>query len=169
MPKKVTAHKRPGNLKLQTRLTGFLQSSPPRNLSTHKTPSKRRRRIATPSSDESTQSKDGADGGDSDVGVIHFEEETVETGGEDESPRRPKRRRTTDRFDENEAEDDEEHVGIPVRWKGKGKIKVMVDTDDDSSPPHRKLIKGVRPPTPEDDDGSVDETRKLPTCDIRLL
>ncbi|KIM65300.1 hypothetical protein SCLCIDRAFT_1212467 [Scleroderma citrinum Foug A] len=164
MPKKVTVHKRSGNLKKQTRLPGFLQSSLQSSPGNYKTPSKRRRRIATPSSssssDESTQSKDGADGSDSDVKVIRFEAETVETGGEDESPRRPKRRRTANRFDENEAEDDEEHLGIPVRWKGKGKMKV-VDTDDDSSQPRRKLIKGVRPPTPEDDDDSVDETQVL--------
>lgn len=157
MPKKATSHKDSKNRQRQTRLTGFLPSSS--NKSSHKTSLKRTRKITTPSSDESTGTEKSADcGSHSDVGAIRFEAETVDIDDEDESPRRPKRRRTTDRFDENGVEDDEERIGVPVHWKGKGKIKTIVDSDDESQP-RRKLIRGVRPPTPEDDDDSVDEAR----------
>ncbi|KAL4074404.1 hypothetical protein V8B97DRAFT_1949545 [Scleroderma yunnanense] len=161
MPKKTTAHGHSRTLKQRT-LTGFLQSSPPaesRGKSTHKTPSKQRRRAKIPSPEESAQSGDEGNG-DSDVGVIRFEAETIEISDEDASPRRPKRRRTNDIFREREPEDDEELIGIPVRWKGKGKMKAIVDSDDESQP-RRKLVKGARPLTPEDDEDDVDETQIL--------
>ena len=44
----------------------------------------------------------------------------------------------------------EETIVVP-RYR-KGKNKIVLDSDDDTRPRKRKLIKGKRPPTPEEDD-----------------
>lgn len=143
----------------QQTLLGFLGSSPsssPSDLSP-KSPSpgpskrKRTRKVSSSSSSHSDKVQDV----DSDVGAIHFEAEVVEISDEDHSPRRPKRRkglagahaipvRTTS------DESLEETIVVP-RYR-KGKNKVVLDSEDDTRPHKRKLIKGIRPPTPEEDD-----------------
>lgn len=101
---------------------------------------------------------------DSDVGAIKFEPQVIDVSDEDDSPRRPSARRfkksfvVTDSLPDMAASDDslEDHIGIPIAWKGskkgKRKRKAIADSDDESQPRKRKLIKGARPPSPE---GSV--------------
>lgn len=113
---------------------------------------------------------------DSDVGAIKFEPEVipVDASDEDDSPRRPSTRRlkkslvVTDNQPDVTSSDDllEDRTGIPMGWKGskKGKRKrnAIAESDDESQPRRRKLVKGARPPSPE---GSVidevDENGKL--------
>ena len=145
-------------MKQQT-LTGFLGSSPlrspPKNLSSKR---KRARKISSSSSSPLDNTKDT----DSDVGAIRFEPEAIEISDEDHSPRRPKQskslvgahaipRRTTS------DESLEETLAVPRNRKGKN--KVVLDSDDDARPRKRKLIKGIRPPTPEEDDNDIFEAK----------
>lgn len=119
-------------------------------------------------SPEPSQSDDETGSADSDVGAIQFEPEVIDISDEDESPRRPKRRKSlmvTDTLPERAPSDDslEENIGVPVHWKGKkGKAKFVEESEEESQPRRHKLIKGVRPPTPEEDDvmDEVDENRK---------
>lgn len=147
----------------QQTLLGFIDSSPPSSPSNSspKSPSpgpskrKRARKISSSSSTHSDKVQDT----DSDVGAIHFEPEVVEISDEDHSPRRPKKRKSlvgahaipTRTVSEKSLE---ETIGIP-RYR-KGKNKVVLDSDDDTRPRKSKLIKGIRPPTPEEDDDILD-------------
>lgn len=115
---------------------------------------------------------------DSDVGAIKFEPEVIDVNDEDDSPRRPSTRRLkrslviTDSLPDVVASDDslEDRIGIPVIWKGskkgKRKRKAIVDSDGESQPRRRKLVKGARPPSPE---GSViDEVDENDIIESRL-
>lgn len=129
---------------------------------------------------------DVEDGGDSssDPGKIHFEPEVVSVSDSEEevksSPRRPaasqakKRRRVANSDDEGvvvvSTDTEDENIGVPVRWKGKAKeVKgkptvVHSDSEEEEQPRRRKLVKGIRPPTPEEDDlmAEVDESSQSP-------
>lgn len=48
----------------------------------------------------------------------------------------------------------EETIGAPGHRKWKN--KAVLDSEDDTRPRKRKLIKGIRPPTPEEDDDILD-------------
>lgn len=148
----------PQKFKQQT-LFGFLSSSPPSSPSTllpnnHRPGSSKRKRTRKISSSSSSHSDKALDT-DSDVGAIHFEPKLVDISDEDHSPRRPKGRKslagahaipTRTMSDESLEETIEE-----PRYR-KGKNKVVLDSEDDTRPRKRKLIKGRRPPTPEEDD-----------------
>ncbi|KAI0054104.1 hypothetical protein FA95DRAFT_1551909 [Auriscalpium vulgare] len=118
---------------------------------------------------------------DSDVEGIRFEPRKVpallsENEDEDQSPRRPKgkRRRVAESRTVSPPAasvidldtDNEEPVAPSKRWKGKGVTRRRrVDnsgSDTDELPKARKLMKGVRPPTPEDIE-EVDQTHILDT------
>ncbi|KIL00117.1 hypothetical protein PAXRUDRAFT_821997 [Paxillus rubicundulus Ve08.2h10] len=146
----------------QKTLIDFLNSSPPSSPG----PSKRKREpIPPPTHPEEVVS--GSE--DSDVGAIHFDPEILDVSDEDQSPRRPKRRKSivvVDTVPEHELSDDslEENIKVSVRWKGKkGKAKTIYDSEEDVQPRRRKLIKGVRPPTPEEQSvlDEVDENQIL--------
>ncbi|KAG1715708.1 hypothetical protein ID866_1471 [Astraeus odoratus] len=161
MPRKASAYDHAGKLKQQT-LTGFLHTSPPSSPSKSAT-EKRKRRLETPSSEEHSQVTD-EESNDSDVGAIHFEADAIEPSDEDASPRRAKRRRipvVTDDLDEQLPMDDEENVEAPVPRTRKGKASIIVDSEDELQPRRRKLVKGVRPPTPSDDEDDIDENQIL--------
>lgn len=142
----------------QQTLLGFLGSSPPSSPSNpSKSPSpgpskrKRTRKISSSSSTHFDKVQDT----DSDVGAIRFEPEVVEISDEDHSPRRPKRRKSlagAHAIPTRTISDEslEETIGVPRHRKGKN--KVVLDSDDDIRPCKRKLVKGIRPPTPEEDD-----------------
>ncbi|KAH7889668.1 hypothetical protein F5I97DRAFT_1846179 [Phlebopus sp. FC_14] len=167
------AYKAESPRKLKQRpITSFLNSSPPsspdRTPKTSFKPSKRKRTTVTSSSGASRSGNEESSS-DSDVGAIKFEPEVLSIGDEDESPRPPKRRRNrvvTDGSLGHAVSDDslEENIGVPVRWnRKKGKLKQVVESEEESQPRKRTLIKGVRPPTPEDDDilDDVDENQIL--------
>ncbi|KIJ69366.1 hypothetical protein HYDPIDRAFT_80164 [Hydnomerulius pinastri MD-312] len=167
MPRRANTKESTNRLKQQT-LVGFLNSSPPSSpaklFPTTPGPSKRKRKPPTPST-EGSQSGDGADSADSDVGAIQFEPEVIDVSDGEESPRRPKRRKSqvvTDGLPEHAVSDIslQENSGVPARWKGKkGKAKAVEDSDEESQPRRSKFTKGIRPPTPEEDDvlDDVDE------------
>ncbi|KIJ17435.1 hypothetical protein PAXINDRAFT_10268 [Paxillus involutus ATCC 200175] len=160
MPRRDKASQSPKKYKQKT-LIGFLNSSPPSSPG----PSKRKREPIPPP----THLEVEAGSEDSDVGAIHFEPEIMDISDEDQSPRRPKRKKSivvTDTIPERELSDDslEENIKMPVRWKGKkGKAKAIHDSEEDAQPRRRKLIKGVRPPTPQEDSvlDEVDENQIL--------
>lgn len=133
-----------------------------------------RRRARSPTSSEGEGSQS------SDAGVIHFEPEIIELDDdEDASPRRPINRRSARHaivgsqaknplvFDDN----DEEAEDAEVPRKGKAGVKrrsaVMnfEEEEEEVKPKKRKLVRGVRPPSPEEDEYSlmneVDEERKI--------
>ncbi|KZT09438.1 uncharacterized protein LAESUDRAFT_694923 [Laetiporus sulphureus 93-53] len=106
----------------------------------------------------------------SDVGDIHFEPQAPDVAGdnEDESPRRPKTQRLRRRMrsvtsdDENNVASQatsEDEAESPVTWRGnvrKGKRKqtlILGDSDEEEQPLRkRKLVKGVRPASPEENE-----------------
>lgn len=119
---------------------------------------------------------------DSDVGAIKFEPEVISVDASDEdddSPRRPSSTRRfkkslviTDNQPDVASSDDsmEDRIGIPTVWrgskKGKRKRNAMADSDDDSQPRRRKLVKGARPPSPEGD--VIDEVDENYIIESRL-
>lgn len=170
----------------QDTLDTFVGSSSPIPADTHaKTPSPARkirqaRTTTLPSRDRQDRSQAKADTNNdpdegsesSDVAAIHFEPQVIDlTEEEDEpAPVRPiaQKRKTRIRragSEEHSVSSQEAAVGVPVIWKGRkasGKRRLLVSTDDeDKSEPRykqRKLIKGVRPPSPEADElGLMDE------------
>lgn len=109
----------------------------------------------------------------SDVGAIAFEPKVIEiSDSEDEkksSPRRPvttrhlrRRRAKSDGDDDSTVSDSlsEENIVSPIVWKGKGKagpgkrkqVIAASESEEDVRPKKRKLVRGERPPTPEEDD-----------------
>ncbi|KAI6028429.1 hypothetical protein F5J12DRAFT_805362 [Pisolithus orientalis] len=169
MPRRAVAHGKSGRLKQRT-LHDLVYSSPPSSPPPmkHQFLSNRKRRALTPSESEESSRSSSSDerNDDSDVGAVRFEAETGETSDGDASPRRPKRKRVrlaTDSLDERSPDDEEVNVGIPVQWKGKGKgkRKTVVDSDGESEPHRPRLIKGARPPTPDDEEDEVDESHIL--------
>ncbi|KAI6109012.1 hypothetical protein EV401DRAFT_1998574 [Pisolithus croceorrhizus] len=161
MPRRDVAQ---GRLKQKT-LAGFVHSSPPSSPQSNQRPlpNRKRRAPTTSESEESSRSSSDENEDDSDVEAIRFEPEAAGISDEDASPRRPKRKRvhlTVDNLGER-SDDDEVNVGIPVRWKGKSKRKVVVDSDSEPQPRKSRLIKGARPPTPDDEEDEVDQSHIL--------
>ncbi|KAG0707720.1 hypothetical protein DFH29DRAFT_895079 [Suillus ampliporus] len=160
MPRKASnsPYASPKKMKQKT-LTGFLfPSSPPASpppTPVKKRQEKRKHEVLTIDSEESDDTAH-----DSDVGAIRFEPEIIDVSDEDDSPRRPstKRRKkslvVTDSLPDVAGSDGslEDGIGIPIRWKGskRGKRKAIADSDDESQPRRRKLVKGARPPSPEE-------------------
>src|ERR1700729_2850352 len=126
MPRKAESSS-PKKLKQKT-LIGFLSSSPagPSAAPTPQTPkrakpkARKRRRVASPESDQdadhNTASSDG-----SDVGAVHFEPEVIDLSDEDESPRRPTTKRRTPRVRAESASPDEEEMSAANFGKSSGK------------------------------------------------
>ncbi|KAI6005918.1 hypothetical protein EDD15DRAFT_2214729 [Pisolithus albus] len=153
---------REGRLKQKT-LAGFVHSSPPSSPQ-HPLAKRKRRAPTTSDSEESSPSSSDENDDDSDVEAIRFEPEAAGISDEDASPRRPKRKRvhlTVDNLGKQHSDDDEVNVGIPVRWKGKSKRKVVVDSDSEPQPRRSRLVKGARPPTPDDEEDEVDQSHIL--------
>lgn len=118
----------------------------------------------------------------SDPGKIHFEPRSPSAFDTDEdetksSPRKPtlsqqyKRKRMVESDAEGaivglDSDSNDEMIGVPFVWKGKakdtGKKRRVIQSDSDEERPRKKkLIKGVRPPTPEPDMmDEVDESSK---------
>ncbi|KAG1756738.1 uncharacterized protein EDB91DRAFT_1094178 [Suillus paluster] len=158
MPRKANKSPSPKKMKQKT-LAGFLfSSSPPSSpppAPVKKRQAKRKREVLAVDSDESDDAAQ-----DSDVGAIKFEPETIDISDEDNSPRRPstKRRKkslvVTDSLPDMAGSDGslEGGIGIPTRWKGnkKRKRKAIADSDEESQPRRPKLVKGARPPSPEE-------------------
>ncbi|KAF8559604.1 hypothetical protein OG21DRAFT_1549377 [Imleria badia] len=144
-------------MKQQT-LVGFLGSSPPRSPSSlfPKSLSSKRKRARKISSSSSSHPDRGKDT-DSDVGAIHFEPEVVDISDEDHSPRRPKQSKSlvgAHAIPRRTASDESLEETLQVPRNRKGKNKVVLDSEDDR-PRKRKLIKGIRPPTPDEDDDDI--------------
>ncbi|KAH9842621.1 uncharacterized protein C8Q71DRAFT_853161 [Rhodofomes roseus] len=118
----------------------------------------------------------------SDVGAIRFEAAHTSTEEDDpkSSPRRPvkKRRLRKQRADSDEDDEtrksSEEETGVPPTRKrsnkaaGKRKeVVVLDDEDEEVQPRKRKLVRGQRPPSPEEDEedllNEVDENRIIET------
>ena len=160
----------------QRKLDVYMSSSPPASndeLSPAR-PSKRmkRRRTRNESKDTETMAgtssvpaNDDDDSQSSDAGAIHFEREVVEvSSGEDEEDRAPRPSQASRRKRVKRAHSDDsispqpasgEEPEIYVR-KGKRPAKVtstVLDSDEEEEPSvkKRKLVKGERPPTPEED------------------
>lgn len=172
--------------KKQSSLLGFFQSSsPPQptsipNNNTHKT-----RANYLKSSPKKTQSRSqkygpkaedkGTSSDSSDVGGINFEPEIISLSDSDDdvktSPRRgpAKKRRvkaseSSSQASSSHSKSDEENIGIPVGWKWKGKAvhkrKMAVsdsESEEEPRPKRRKLVRGVRPPTPDESEDLMDE------------
>ncbi|KAF9227887.1 hypothetical protein BS17DRAFT_746822 [Gyrodon lividus] len=167
MPQRAKTSQSSKDYKQQT-LMGFLSSSPPSS-STRSFPGppkqkRKRQTLITPPNHSEVEAGDS----DSDVGVIHFEPEVMDVSDEDQSPHRPKRRKSlvVTNTPGRELSDDslEENIEVLIRWKGKkGKEKAILNSEEVIQPRRRKLIKGIRPPTPEEDDAldEVDENQIL--------
>ncbi|CAL1704452.1 unnamed protein product [Somion occarium] len=170
----------------QQSLLGFFQSSSPARPSSpemkhklHAEPSKSSRR--TPKSSprkgksKSKYETSSSAGESSDVGAISFEPAVYSLSDSDDdvkkSPRRPivrKRRVKASRSNSPspiiiESDSEEENVGVPVTWKGKAKAVpkrklAVLDSDvEEEAPKRRKLVRGVRPPSPEESDDLIEE------------
>jgi hypothetical protein len=169
----------PKRLKQKSLLGYFEQSSPPRPETTpsrrapQPSPTRKRASVKVRAQESDPLSERESGNTSSDVGGIDFEKEVVEISSEeddkDDSPRRPKatQRKTRQRRvdsaegtpDMSSSADEEKEIGVPVTWKGilkdtKGKRKrTVLDSDSEDLPRHKpKLIKGERPPTPEEKD-----------------
>ncbi|KAH9926204.1 uncharacterized protein B0H18DRAFT_1094787 [Fomitopsis serialis] len=175
-------HKRPRKQDILDTFFGG-SSSPPRPERLPASGSRRSRRGRT--SDPAVAKKvvpaldeDGSQS--SDVGAIHFETAPATTTEEDDlksSPRRPTKKRMlrkkrADSDEENDPQQSsEEETGVPTTWKrsskaaGKRREAVVVGDEDEEEvqPRKRKLVRGQRPPSPEEDKddllGEVDEHR----------
>lgn len=140
-------------LKQQT-LVGFLNTSPPSSPSNPSPgPSMRKRTRKVSGHSDATLDTD------SDVAAIRFEPKLVDTSDQEPSPRRPKWRKSlagAHTIPTLAASDNslEETTSVPRHRKAKN--NVVLDSEDDTRPRKRKLIKGVRPPTPEEEDDDMD-------------
>ena len=153
--------RRPPRLEFkQQTLLEFLSSSPPSSPSNlfPKSPPKRKRKRTR----EASSSPKASDA-DSDVNAISFEPERIDTGDEDDSPRRPRNRRSlagAHTIPSRASSDESLDAAIGELRYRKGKHKVVLDSDDDTQLRKHKLIKGVRPPTPEEDDDILDSENR---------
>ncbi|GJE90811.1 hypothetical protein PsYK624_069550 [Phanerochaete sordida] len=154
-------------------------------------PANRKRAAASkrraPESDAPSDDDSGSTS--SNVGGIAFEPEVIDISTSDEdvddSPKRPPatQRKTRKRRAESterspvvvHTDSDDEEVGVPVTWKGKGKAagkrkRAVVDSDDENPRPRKsKLVKGVRPPTPETaEENLADEVEEERILESRL-
>lgn len=159
------------------------RSSPKKTPTKRKAPPPRRRRAA----DIDSPSDDDGGSTSSNVGGIGFVKKVVEilSSEEDEEIRSPRRPTATQRKTRRLRAESEEHsptfvseasdieeTGVPVHWKkkapgAKGKRKRTVldtDSDEELQPRKSKLVKGVRPLTPEEEEENmldeVDEQSK---------
>lgn len=177
---------KPGQKSLrQTTLHSFADSSPSRAPAS---PIKKQtRKVTSPVNQSplkrkrSTQSfSDNGRESDSDVGAIHSEAEVIELSTEDEGPRSPgkkQRRLATKRVDSaansrestiapmasSSAEEGTDSQMIKPPTRSKGKSRRIKDSDSENEPPptRRKLVKGIRPPSPEENESDeVDERRE---------
>lgn len=177
----------------QKSLLGFFEPSSPtqsepgssRNSQSQKSPTirraPRRRRAAV----ESDPPSDGDSGStSSDVGGIGFEPQVIEVSSDEDEPEKSPRRPTATQRKTRKLRADsvertpvvisdsgeEDNIGVPVVWKHKaadtkGKRKrTVLDSDSEGAVPRKsKLVKGVRPPTPDENDEDllqeVDEKR----------
>ncbi|KAK7693412.1 hypothetical protein QCA50_002980 [Cerrena zonata] len=171
--------------KKQSSLLGFFQSSSPsgpkaNDRNARKTrakvsnPSPSKRRLGTQVEDNyATNTSENSD----DVGGIRFEAEVNSLSDSDDdvktSPRRlpiKKRRVKASESSSSSSSEhsgsDEEKIGIPVGWKGKGKGKAVEkrklavhdsESEEEPQPKKRKLVRGVRPPTPDESEDLMDE------------
>jgi hypothetical protein len=140
----------------QSTLVGFLGSSPYPDKATSPSPKVKRKRAVRPSF------IDEHDSDDSGIGAIRFEPKVAVVRDEerDESPpvsRMQKCRRRLLRTSSG-GEDPgsgEQTDDAPVRWNGKRKDKMLqvfdTDSEEDCRPRKRKLVKGERPPSPDDE------------------
>ncbi|KAF8136382.1 hypothetical protein EV363DRAFT_1319438 [Boletus edulis] len=112
----------------------------------------KRKRTRKLSSSSSNNVKDS----DSDVNAIRFVPETVdEISDEDHSPRRPKSSKTlvgAHAIPTRAASDESLDEPLLAPRNRKRKHKVVLDSEDDRRPRKRKLIKGIRPSTPEEEE-----------------
>ncbi|KAI0079928.1 hypothetical protein K474DRAFT_1673008 [Panus rudis PR-1116 ss-1] len=106
------------------------------------------------------QGDDSTSSSSNHVGDIDFEPVVVSVSDSDdetkESPRRPaKKRRLLRSARESDlgSEASEQEKDISIKRKGKAKEvnkkQLILDSEEDEPPRKRKLVKGVRPPTPE--------------------
>ena len=135
-------------------------------------PPKQRAQAKRRAGDSYPPSDAGSRSTSSDVAGIDFEPEVVEVSSDEDAEQSPRRPTATQRgtrkmradsaeralIVSSDAEEDEDYV-MPITWKGrpkdvKGKRKRAVVDSDSDEPVQRtsKLIKGIRPPTPEDND-----------------
>jgi hypothetical protein len=146
----------------QTTLGAFLSSSPVAAPYI----SKRGTRHWPPSNAERDSTDEGEDG--SDVGRVAFEREVIIVSDEDEdqAPRLRKRTRLANIDSDLEQEDSSSGLSdrevdeeVPMRRGRKGKKRIkIVDTDSEGEiqPTRRKLIRGIRPSTPDDSSDELD-------------
>lgn len=142
-----------------------------------------------PSDNEGIPSGEDDGSSSSDPSKIRFERQVITVSSSDEeialsSPRVPtrsqakKRKQLTGSGEDDDngivtvSSSDEDHIGVPVRWKGKAtqtkRSRQVVDSDEEEELParRRKLVKGIRPPTPEEEDilAEVDENSMYLVC-----
>ena len=143
----------------QQTLAGFF-SSPVRKASSS-SPAKRthgsRRRVPTPE-------PESASSDDSDVAGIKFEPEIFDLSEEDSSPRRPKAngtspsRRIVGSDDDEDSELNLRSMKRAKKNKKLGKRKQVIEeseSEEEVQPKKRKFMRGVRPPSPEEDDVDI--------------
>ncbi|THH16355.1 hypothetical protein EW146_g4273 [Bondarzewia mesenterica] len=199
MPRRGTQTNSSPNLKQQT-LFDFLGNSSSSRRVRDDRPSKSFKLSSTSATQSSPAQKrkrhamvedlEGEEGNtSSDVDAIHFcprSPTSISSLDEEQpSPRRPSRSKRpktsfseSDSIPHSEVEssvlvgDDEENIGIPARWKGKGimRRRQIKDSDDESDeqPRRRKLTKGMRPPSPADSQDILDEVDEAAIVDSRL-
>ncbi|EKM55579.1 uncharacterized protein PHACADRAFT_256297 [Phanerochaete carnosa HHB-10118-sp] len=164
------------------------KASPPSRTAKRKRPALSKRRA--PESDPPSENDNGSTS--SDVGGIAFEPQVivVSSDGEDvnDSPKRPaatqrkvrkRRAESVEKLPVTVSSESEDTVGVPVNWKGKAKApnprskrkRAVLDSDSDEDPQPRKskLVKGVRPPTPETgDEDLLEEVEEARILESRL-
>lgn len=163
----------------QVTLSAFLSPSPGPSSSSNLSPKRRAPKSIRAQKASSSIVSSGSEANESstsDVGAIKFEAEAIATDEEDSSPRRrTNRKRLTRSRAINDEEvnsssngiDSEAEIGIPVRWNPKGKKRrqraQVPDSDSGAQNPEkrRKLVKGVRPPSPLSLSDEVDVDSKF--------
>lgn len=147
MPRRAQDYKSSNKL-VQHSLTDLLQHSQRLAPSKYaRAPSSKRKHWPIPNTEEPSESSDKA----------------ASDNDEDLPPRPPKRKRRSRVVDhpEYKLSDDDENIGVPVRWTGRGKRKVVEDSEDELQPLRGRLSKGTRPPSSDEDSDDLDETREL--------
>ncbi|OBZ75568.1 Uncharacterized protein C17H9.06c [Grifola frondosa] len=185
MPRKSKRTDSPNTLTQKT-LDRFLgSSSPSTSRTTLPQPSPTTRRRATKKRVDSSllpieRSKEDDDGSDSsNVGAIHFEPELRDTSDEGSPRRAPTKKRRILRAVSDDGSpvppsNQEETIGVEVVWKGRrpgAKRNQILDDEEEEEvqPKRRKLVKGIRPPSPEyEEPDLMDEVDEDKIIDKRL-
>lgn len=167
MPKKVSHNTKKKRVKQDTLESFFGASSSPPRPEKASVGGSRKTRRGRPVS-HAKGSEDGSQS--SDAGAIHFEQVPTSTDEDDlkSSPRRPtKKRRLIKRRAESDEDDarmpasGNEETGLSATKKGTsskaaGKRRQVLSQDDEdeelAQPRKRKIMKGKRPPSPEEGD-----------------